>query len=721
MVSQFSLLERVYIFTALVTAAESLVLSIFVFLRNRERRLNRSYALFGCCVGLWSLCLFFCHLFSRMEDALLLNRLVHFFSVLIAISFYNFIHALLQIKGRRALHFGIAAAVVIGGLCFTPFIIQGMSPKYSFRLWPVPGLLYHIYFTFFSFYSYYSLFLVFRHFCKETGVRKEQLRCIFIALSVGFIGGSSNFAYFFNIPIPPVGNFFVFLYVLILAYAIIRYQLMDIRIIAASTIIFIAVYTVTLGVPFYFYKMGFHLYALILMGVLATIGPSIYLYLQRRANATLLVEQRRYQSTLIQASSGMGRIKELKMLLKLIVRIVTRAVRVEHSAVYVFDQVRNAYVLGAHLSSVKGDAFLDEVPVASVLVKHLIEVERPVLIEEVRQHIAEKPDAMMSSLVVEMGGVKGVLVIPSSIENRLVGFLVLGNKMSGKLFTQDDLSVFTILANQSALAIENAQFYADMQQTQEQLFKAEKMATIGIMADGLSHQINNRLHAMGFIAGDMLDTMEMNKDQFAASSLQGVFDEFKKGFGRLEENVIHGRNIVQGLMKYTRKGEEGFGPCDPASVLKSAREMLQFKIKEDRIHIVAEFPEDLRLKGNFTQLQEVFFNLIDNAYDAMMQRQDELAEEGYEPTLKISVEVRDEKAVMIFVDNGIGVKEDDMTKLFTPFFTTKLSSRKGTGLGLYVIRKIVEENHGGRIEMTSKYHQGTQFSITLPMAVKGEF
>lgn len=718
MLPAFSLLEQLYIFTALITAAESFALSVFVFLRNKKSRLNRTYSLFGCCVGLWSLCLFCCHLASRPEDALVWNRFVHFFSVLIAISFYNFIHVLLKLQGRKVLIFGSIFAVAIGALCFTPLIIQSMTAKYSFRLWPTPGLLYQAYLMFFSFYSYYSLFQVFCHFRKETGIKKEQLRYIFIALSVGFIGGSSNFAYSFNIPVPPVGNLFVFLYVLILAYAIVRYRLMDIRIVAVSTVIFIAVYTVTLGIPFYFYKIGFHLHSLILMGVLATLGPSIYLYFQRRANNALLAEQRRYQATLIRASSGMGRIKSLKMLLKLVVRIVTRTVRVEHSAVYVFDQVRNAYVLGASLSYARADVFPEEVLATSILSKQLLETEHSLLIEEVQRRLLETPGEDVALLFAEMERIKGVLIVPSIIEDRLVGFLVLGNKMSGELFTQDDLSVFTILANQSALAIENAQFYADMQRTQEQLFKAEKMATIGIMADGLSHQINNRLHAMGFIAGDMMDTMQMRKDLFVSSDLQGVYEEFHKGFARLEENVVHGRNIVQGLMKYTRKGEEGFAPCDPSVVLRSALEMLQFKIKTNCFRLIDTFPQDIRLKANFTQLQEVFFNMIDNAYDAMMQRKDELAEEGYEPTISIHAETLDGLVVLTFSDNGMGVKDEDMTKLFTPFFTTKLSSRKGTGLGLYVIRKIVEENHSGRIEMTSKYREGTRFCITLPAAEK---
>ena len=160
--------------------------------------------------------------------------------------------------------------------------------------------------------------------------------------------------------------------------------------------------------------------------------------------------------------------------------------------------------------------------------------------------------------------------------------------------------------------------------------------------------------------------------------------------------------------------------CDIDGVLAAAKEMIQFKVKDSQMTLVrnynvAEMPQ---VKGNFTQLQEVFFNLIDNAYDAMVQRKAELGEPGYQPTLAVQVSPADVNMVqVVFCDNGIGVKGEDRHKLFTPFFTTKATSKKGTGLGLYVIRKIVEENHGGRVEVSSQYRKGTEFRLLLPRVI----
>jgi signal transduction histidine kinase len=304
------------------------------------------------------------------------------------------------------------------------------------------------------------------------------------------------------------------------------------------------------------------------------------------------------------------------------------------------------------------------------------------------------------------------------MDQKLIAILVLGNKRSGKLYTEDDLAVFSILANQAGLAIENAQFYEKMKETHQQLLKAEKMATVGTMADGLSHQINNRLHAMGFIAGDAIDTIKLKKKGKLSPDMKELLEEIQHSLERIEDNVKRGGEIVEGLLKYTRKGSEGFEAIDLNALLDASIEMAQFKIKITDMNVVRSFKENIpKIKGNFTQLQEVFFNIIDNAYDAMMQRKTELREPDFKAQLKISARQTDHKLEILIQDNGIGVKPEDFGKLFAPFFTTKLSSKKGTGLGLYVIRQIIEENHNGRVRFDSEYKQGSQTSILLPVAV----
>jgi signal transduction histidine kinase len=716
-----TLVENFYTITSLVTAVGSLCLGLLVFHKNKVNLLNQRYAQLSLFIGMWSLCLFICHTTADVNNALWWNRALHFFSIFIPISFYHFTLELLDLKKKKVMlfWFGYAFAAMLAMLVFTPFLVRALEPKFDFRLWPVPGPLYLPFLLFFSFYSYYSLWLIYQGYRRSCGLRREQLRLIFIGLFIGFNGGSTNFAYFYNIHFPPIGNLFVFLYLLFLAYAIIKYRLMDIKIAFTRAGIFITVYTLVLGIPIWvgFKTMGSGpwLLPVTLMAFLATGGPFFYLFIQRRAEARILAEQRKYQSTLRQASAGMGRIRDLKKLLNLIVSILTRVVRINHALIYLIDREDGLFYLSAARRMNGGFSPLEGLAVVHPVVKYFSSTDLPLVGEEVRETIDREKKQDLVQVEVAMRQLNAELIFPVFIRSELTAIVVMGSKANGRGYSEDDLSVFSILSNQASLAIENAQSYEDMKKTQEQLFKADKMATIGTMADGLSHQINNRLHALGFIASDMFDTLKLRRSLFVTPELKAVADEFEYSLSRIQENVGRGGEIVQGLMKYTRKGEEGFAPCSIDDIIRTAYEMAQFKIRSSDFKILKEYdPVSVpKVKGNFTQLQEVFFNLIDNAYDATVQRKTELKEEGYAGVVRVNARVTDGLLEIILSDNGIGVKPADKDKLFTPFFTTKATSKKGTGLGLYVIRKIIEDNHGGKVEMHSVYGQGTDMILRL--------
>jgi len=365
----------------------------------------------------------------------------------------------------------------------------------------------------------------------------------------------------------------------------------------------------------------------------------------------------------------MGQIKNLQRLLALIVHIVTRVVRINYCAIYLLHEDSNKYVLkaikGEKLSSLNNNTIEFE----SFLVKNLVRNKEPIVNDELIQKNMDFVDEELLNMEGELRNLKADLIIPSFIDQRLLAIIVLGKKKSRKVYTQDDLVVFSILASQAALAIENAMFYEDTKRTHEQLFKAEKMATIGTMADGLSHQINNRLHAMGFIAGDAIDTLKRFKGKNVSKETQKVLDDTKKALVRIEDNVKRGGEIVQGLLMYTRKGEEGYSAVDLDKLLDASIEMVSYKIKVKQVDFLRNFNGKIpRIRGNFTQLQEVLFNIIDNSYDAIVQRKEELKEDGFRGQIEFTADTFGTKQLEITVkDNGMGVKEDNKRKIFTPY------------------------------------------------------
>ncbi len=711
----------------LINGITSTILGGIVYAKNRKKPANVLYGLFALSISVWSYSYFFWQISTDEASALFWCHFLMAGAIFIPIVYLHHIFVLLdpafqKSSQRKIIVFGYIFCLISLFLNFTPLFVKGVSPKLWFKYWPDAGIAFPYFLFIWLWFVVYGAFIIIKSLSTAVGVRKHQLRYILIATVVGWIGGATNYPLWFNINIPPIGNILASFYVAIVAYAIVKYRFMDIQLIATRAGIFVTVYAFILGIPFWIglkvLGKGPWLLPVALMAVCATVVPFIYLYLQKRAEDRLLKEQRAYQATLQRASAGMGRVKDLKRLLDLIVHIVVRAVKLEHGEVFLWHEQSNQFVLKA----LKGRRFADlkntTLSLNSPLILHFQKNKEALVYEEIKQRSSDYADKELQDIEAILNELEAALAVPSFIEDRLIAIIILGKKTSGKLYSEDDLTVFSILANQSALAIENAQFYEDMKNTQEQLFRAEKMATIGTMADGLSHQINNRLHAMGFIAGDALDSIALKKKEPIPEVMQGLINDLNYALTRIQDNVKQGGEIVQGLLKYTRKGEEGFSPIDLNKLLDSTVEMLQFKIKLNEMELQRKLQSSTPpVKGNFTQLQEVFFNIIDNSYDAIIQRKNELKEQGYKGCVAITAERLDGQLEITIIDNGMGVKGEDFKKLFTPFFTTKLSSRKGTGLGLYVIRQIIEENHKGKVDFSSTYQQGSQTKIYLPVAV----
>jgi len=719
---------NLFTFSTLLLSVTSLLLSIILFVFGKSK-LHKMWGFYNLAVSFWGVCGYFAGSAVIAKESLLWWRIAHFGVATIPIFLYHGTLLFCNSSKRKFLYFAYLQGIFFILLIPTQTFFNGINYRFDSFFYPTLGIAYHAFFftwIFIVLVSQYDLFVLYKN---ATGIRRTQISYLFFGLIVGFVGGITNFLPGYTQKIYPFGNITIPIYNAIVAFAILRYRLLDIKLVITRTSIFLAVYSLVLGIPFalvfrykeylkYLFNENWWMAPLLTSTVLATLGPIIYLYFQKKAEERLLQAQQQYQLTLRKASLGMGQIKDLQRLLNLIVHIVTRAVRIEHCEIYLLHEDSQKYVMKASKGSSLKIHKSNFISSSAALVRQLKRTKEPVIYDEIQQRIRDYTDSELILMEKELIEYSAELIVPSFIEGRLIAIISLGKKKSEELYSQDDLVVFSILASQAALAIENAQFYEETQKTHQQLFKAEKMATIGTMADGLSHQINNRLHAMGFIAGDALDTLKRFKLKKTSKETKELIDNILNALERIEDNVKRGGEIVQGLLTYTRKGEEGFSPVALNKLLDASIEMAQFKVKLSEMKIHRNLNGDLpKIKGNFTQLQEVFFNIIDNSYDAIIQRKEELKEPGFSGILEITAFQNGTKLEIIIKDNGMGAKEESLQKIFTPFFTTKLSSKKGTGLGMYIIKQIINENHKGKVEFTSKYKKGSQTRILLPIFI----
>jgi len=721
----------IYSLPPLISSILFIVLGFFVFIRSKKNiSFTLPFFLTSLATFWWQFSWFILFNTKNLELIPYLVRIGYAGITFIPGVFFHFYSTYIEEKRNKkwiGIYYSIAV-IFLFLLWGTDLYVDGYY-VYSWGYYPKAGVLHPIYLCYLvvvALHSFCSL-IVSGNKARWNGIRSDQIKYLILSFFI-YCFAASDFIVNYGIGYYPLGFSAILVCLFIVAHAIVRYHLMDITLAITRAGIFVCVYTLVLGIPLGI-AFGLRDNLIALMGQswiavpliaatsLATGGPYVYMFFQKRAEARLLQEQRGYQATLRQASFGMGRVKDLNRLLNLIVHIIKRTVHVDHCEVFLIHEDSQQYVLKASRADSSVNAEVNAIAVESVLIRHFSMNKEPIIYEEIKQQIEQNSKKHVADLKAVMQRLKGEFIVPSYIEDQLVAFIVLGEKHSNKLYTADDIAIFSILANQAALAIENAQFYEDMKSTQEQLFKAEKMATLGTMADGLSHQINNRLHAMGFVAGDALDTIKLKDLSSVSAWEKEMIAEIGDGLARIQDNVKRGGEVVEGLLKYTRKSETGFGVVDLQEVINAAFEMAQFKITSGaKLELRCDFAKNIpQISGNFTQLQEVFFNIIDNAYDATRQRKEELKEEGYKPELRVTTAKEGDSLVIKVKDNGMGAKAEDRSKIFTPFFTTKLSSKKGTGLGMYVIHQIIEENHGGSVEFDSTYQEGSTITIKLPI------
>lgn len=709
---------KFYIFSSFINFLTNFLLAIFILLKNRKIPTNRYFAYFTLCVSFWSLFYFKWLSTTNQIWADYFVRTCMIGVLLMPSTFMQFAASLVKIKMSPWIH-RINYFISIIGIFFvyTPlFAIPGDS-FYVFPYWPRPGPLFHLFLLHFSINTIFGhVLFINKYFKTQDAMVKNQILYILLAGVFGFLGGSVNFLPWYRISILPISTMLVSLWTILPAYAIIKHHLMNIRVAITRAGVALTIYTLSLGVPFYLgYKTNSWFLSTSSAILLVLPAPFFYRTLFRKAKDIILAQQRHYQKILVQAARGMVTVHSLEKLTKLIVYVIKMKVKLKYAAIFVYQSENKLYLLKAQRpqSAISKDKFFSE---ETPLITHLKEYPYPQIREEL-------PLSLREHLEGKLGGKLVGLVVPSVMNRRLLGFLVLGEKLNREAYSPDDIEVFKILAYQGALAMEHCLFLEEFKRNQQRLFQVEKLASIGGMAEGVAHQIKNRLNQFSIVGGELKisikDFLEENPYIREDARLGELFQHFTRIADSLLDNVKRTNGVVRGILEYAQGNEAGisFEWCNLSEMIDAAIKVVAVKQEVDGLPIEVDLEEVKYVWGVRSQLQEVFCNLIDNAYEATEMLKEVLSpqeKEKFSPQIKIKGEDRVTFFAIEISDNGIGIKEEDKNKIFAPFFTTKSSYKSGSGIGMYVVRRIIEENHKGEVKFKSEYKRGTTFYINLP-------
>jgi len=236
----------------------------------------------------------------------------------------------------------------------------------------------------------------------------------------------------------------------------------------------------------------------------------------------------------------------------------------------------------------------------------------------------------------------------------------------------------------------------ELEKAQNQIFQAEKLASIGRLASGVAHEVNNPLNGMRFCVFGIKKDLD-NREQTV------------EYLNMIDDGLTQIESVVTKLLGYARQRPKETQAIDLEKQLSIVRDLLEYRLKEKQIQVNITTDKDLpRVKADPNLMQEMLMNLLLNSLDAV-------DEEG---EITVGMQALGGKMIIRVRDNGIGITEEELKVIFEPFYSTK-ETGKGTGLGLSVTLGIVE-SHNGTITVASKKGEYTEFTITLPLETENE-
>jgi len=697
-----------YFISNFITALLNLFLGIFVYLKNRKNKINITFALMNISVAVWAFGFAMAIIAPNKDWGFFWVRVLNIGSILIPVFFLHFVFSLLNLDKRKRITLIIAYTIsfFILILSFSPLYNVDVTPKLSFRYYSVPGSLYFLYILMLISYMAYGTYKLIKEFETATGSYRNQIKYVIIACLVGSSGGMTTFLPVFNINVYPFGIPFFPLEAIIISYAIVKHRLMDIDFVLkkgavylyASSLFLVPLIAVVIIAELIIYKdinLPFSILSILVISLAAYVFPKVRLHAERTTEQYIFKNLYDYKAAIADLSKAMVTILNMDELCKKIINTTTEAMDVNKASVFIIDEDRDRYVLCDSRGVTIGfghvvDSFRRDDPFFKAVEQH-----NKIII---REEVESFKDLSDSQLIIQvMNDMESELCIPLIAKSKLVGIINLGMKGNKRMYSHEDIEMLTTLANSATIAIENAQLIENIKKTKKVMARADRLAGIGQLAAGIAHEIRNPLVAIKTSAQLLPD--RYNDEEFRTYFSTIVASEIERATKKIND-----------LLDYARPSAPFFQQENLNEIIEG---MVAF-VKNDaykkeqtiEINLSQELPT---ITVDKQQMKQVFINLLFNAIQSTPEKgkisiTTKKRTKSNGPTDFIQVEVS---------DTGVGIPEEDLEKIFTPFFTTK-AKEEGSGLGLAMTHQIIEE-HEGTIDVQSRINQGTTFTINLPV------
>ena len=667
-------------------------------------------------------------LVSSVRDDYLALTIDRYFYCIFSLSlplYVLFVHAFLNITKRR----GVEAATAVMAVGFALFskgnkFIAGMN-HYSFGRIARAGPGFLLFAALATVIICYCLLVMIQG-IERARTNEQRNRIIFVLIGMGgaTILIAMNILPVVGYAVYPLGNF-SFIPAVILAFGVLKYDLFDVNdVIRKSTVYFVltAFLTALYVAAMYLFNLFFidyqdeHPYGLplILAVIVVFIVKPLYEKVDDVIQMMFFRGRYAYHRTLRNFSATLNTFLRRCDIVDYIVTAIAAALGVRTVSIFVFDTASGEVVTaGDVVSNIK----IEEAKTAIPDLADFFEPARRPVTRSASERMGDN-----EALIKVFSMMEAALLVPIFGEDRLGGIIALGEKKHGGVFSREERELLMTVANQAAIALENARRYetivrlnADLErrvdertgelqkalyekeQTQEQLVRSESLATIGQLVAGVAHELNNPLASASSLIESSIESLKEEREP-----CDETIDDLS--FSLTELNRATG--IVTSLLGLSRQTVTYEEPVDINEIIDDALRVLHNDYKRHDIVIKREYGEAMpELEGNFAALGQVFINIIKNALQSKGDGQIIVS-------LATTYREKDDRIVVECCDTGCGISSEVQPHIFKPFYTTK-NPGEGTGLGLYIVHEIITR-HEGAIKILSYRGQGTTVTVELP-------
>ena len=630
--------------------------SLYVLISNPLRRINRFFALFSGGIAIWSFGLAL--LFFLRNDFFV--TLILGGGLILSSGMYYFARVFPEGRLSRTDALFAIPGIIVAFLIPTNAFISGVTYTTAGYIVPHNEKLFGIYMLVAAMYMISGSCLMIKKYLRAEGLARVQLKFFMVGI-IAFTGISlvcdailPNFGIFeFNL----LGPFASLLFVGTTAYAIFRYQIMDIRFVIQRGIIylvflaiFISLYSAGISFVSYLVREITNFAVIGVAGVTMILGiffwKPVELQLQKATDHIFFKDRYHYGDILHELSKAL--------------RTHVSQTSVIASTSDIFEKIFKPTFVAFRLT--------DE-------------------------------ESMTGPLPSEATAVS----IPIIFETRDIGLLELGPKRSGDSYTSTDMTLLKTFSHQAAVALEKGRLYQKVQEYSNHLEQLvdERTGEIRKLQEDqkqamidISHNLQTPI---AIIKGELELLEEADVDVEKMDTVRKSLDRVS-GFIR---QLLHLARLDHSAYKVE------LSPLDLAQIIRDQAEYFEVIGEDQGMHISAQTPEHLKILGNKKLLEELFTNLAVNAIKYRRHDTDSF--------MKIILKDTGVEAEIIVEDNGIGISAEDLPEIFTRFYTAQRSPNapQGTGIGLAIVKRIVEK-HNGKISLASTPAEGTTFTISLP-------